>query len=63
MPKCRALPMATMPTPTLRAFSMARFMALGVMMVPRPRSESTVAVEGVSRMTFQSGRGLMEPSW
>ena len=63
IPKCRALPMATMPTPTAAAFWMAMSMAFGVMIVPRPRSESMVAVLGVSRITFQSGRGFIEPSW
>ena len=62
MPRCRALPMVTMPTPTFLAFSMAISMALGVTIVPRPRSESTVAVLGVSLITFQSGRGLIDPS-
>ena len=53
--------MVTIPSPTFLAFSMAMSMALGVMMVPRPRSESMVAVLGDSRTIFQSGRGLICP--
>ena len=63
IPKWRALPIVTIPKPTFLALSIAISIALGVMMVPRPRSESTVAVLGVSRTTFQLGRGLIDPSW
>ena len=47
--------MVTIPTPTFLAFSMAISIALGVTMMPRPRSESMLAVAGVSRVMRQFG--------
>ena len=57
-PECPALYMVTTPTPTSRALSMAMFMALGPRMTARPRSASTVAVDGDSRTIRMSGLGL-----
>jgi hypothetical protein len=53
----------TVPTPQASALSMASRIAWGPMVSPRPRSLSTVAAAGASRITFISGAGLIEPSF
>ena len=50
-----------MPTPTFLAFSMAISIALGVTMMPSPRSESIFAVAGVSRVMRQLGLLFSSP--
>ena len=62
-PVCPLLFIETAPMPTFRAFSMAIRMALGAIMMPRPRSASIVAVAGDSRKTRQSGRAFSPPLW
>ena len=62
IPKCRALPSVTIPTPTSAALRMAMSIALGVVMMPSPRSESMLAVLGVSRTIRKSGVGLICPA-
>jgi hypothetical protein len=52
----------TIPTPTLRAFSMASRIAFGPTMMPRRFSASITAVPGASRSSFQPGRGSSFPA-
>ena len=61
MPRCLALEMVTISTPVLRAFCIAISMALGVTMIPWPRSESMLAMDAVSRTTLQLGLSLISP--
>ena len=61
-PKCPLLCTVTIPTPTLRAFSMARRIAFGPTMMPRRFSASITAVPGASRSILQPGRGSSLPA-
>ena len=61
-PKWPLLYTVTMPTPTARALSMARRMALGPTMMPSRRSASITAVPGDSRTSRQPGRGSSLPA-
>ena len=57
----RPFDMVTIPTPTFLALSIAISIALGAMIMPRPVSESMLAVAGVSRTILQLGLGLTSP--
>ena len=62
MPLWLALRMVTAPMPVFFAFSIAIAIALGATMTPRPLSQSIVAVDSRSLITFQSGLAVMRPS-
>ena len=62
IPRWPPLLAVTMPTPASLAFWMAMSMALGPVMMPRPRSASMVAVATVSRRMRGWGRGFSVPS-
>ena len=53
--------MVTTPTPTFLAFSMAICMPFGATTSPSPRSQSMLAVAGLSRTMRQSGVALSAP--
>ena len=55
MPLWLALRMVTAPMPVFFAFSIAMAIAFGATMTPRPLSQSIVAVDSRSLITFQSG--------
>jgi hypothetical protein len=54
-PKCPLLYTVTTPTPTRRAFSMARRIAFGPTMMPSRLPASITAVAGASRSIRQPG--------
>ena len=62
MPRWPQLNMVTTPTPVSRALAMARSIAFGTRMTPRPRSQSMLAMAGRSRTTVHSGLGFVVPS-
>ena len=62
MPLWLALRIATAPMPVRFAFSIAIAIALGAIMMPRPVSQSIVAVDGFSCTTCQFGRAWTSPS-
>ena len=61
IPRCPELRTVTTPIPEAAAFSIAISIAFGVTMMPSPPSESTFAVDGVSRRIRQFGAGLIAP--